>query len=548
MKKDLTRLATFILCLFSLWSYAQEFEGQKNLLLFSDRDYCVSGDTLWFKVYVPFSEKKYGNVVHVQLDSGNGSLINSVAKKCNDGCAEGFLEVPDSLSTGLYFLSSFLNAQRSDKEMETVGRNLFVYNRFDEDITQLEAPGLEEYVQVKKENTGNISVHETSFKCREAVKGNIYLPEELVFAVVKAGMYDSFASENSGFLKQKLKNNGCSVPVMAETDGVLLSGKIHEADGTPGSKELVLFSVPGELPHFDYYFTGKDGNFHFFLKNAVGNANVIFQTANAEDKNYKFSPQKRYLKPEKTIDVQNKYLNPLQQKFIEDCQNTYFMGRLFKNSSISEDTCFSNKSAGDVPFYGKAHSRVEPADFLDLPDFREISRELLAGVQYRNKGDRYTFRVLNSSEDKFFEEPPFVLLNGIPVFRNSHISSLSSKDIHHIDVVQEQRIYGDLLFNGVLAISLKDQSNSWLIKQNNIFSETILCLQPPKKIAYVEEQIIAKHAPDMRQNFMFKQLDAKGKSEFSFQLSDMKGKVQIVMEGLTKSGELFRTSKIIEVK
>lgn len=546
MKKDLTIIATFILCFISLWTYSQEPESKKSLVLFTDRDYCISGDTLWFKVYVPFSEDDYGNVVHVQLDSENGSIITGVAKQYKTGFAEGFLEIPDSLSTGFYYLSSFLNAQRINNDIRTIGRNLFVYNRFDENVTQLSAPASEEYLKVRGEKIGDISVGKLAFKCREEVKGKIILSDNVEFATIKACMYDPFANNNSGFLNINLQNTSNSIPKIAEKDGVLLSGKFHEVDGTPGSKELVLFSIPGQQPHFDYYYTGEDGCFHFFLKNAVGNANVILQTANSEDREYKYSRQKNYLKRKDITVLNSKFLDPLQQDFIKVSQNTYFLSRLFKENSLEEDT-FLVLHSGNVPFFGKADSHIAPADFYDLPDFREISRELLPDVQYRKKEDNCTFRVLNKSEDKFFENEAFVLLNGIPVFKNQHIAALSSNDIRYIDVVQEQRIYGDLIFNGVISINLTDKSNSWLIKQKNIFSQKMLCLQAHKEVGYNSEKIFARHIPDMRQNFMYKRLKETEVSQFSFRLSDMKGKVQITVEGLTKSGELFKTTQIVEV-
>jgi hypothetical protein len=88
-----------------------------------------------------------------------------------------------------------------------------------------------------------------------------------------------------------------------------------------------------------------------------------------------------------------------------------------------------------VPFYGKPTIRVIPDEFIDLPDFREISREILPGFQYRIKNDEIIFRMFNRTQKLYFEEEPLRLINGIPVFNNDLFTGLKSTDINYIDLV-----------------------------------------------------------------------------------------------------------------
>lgn len=119
---------------------AQSKNSHSSLFLFADRDYCISGDTVWFKVEIRNGWRKESNVVHVQVDGGTDRYIAGVKKKSKNDWAEGFIHIPDSLSTGIYYLTVFLNTQRAQSSFGSVKKSLFIYNRFDEEITEMQVP------------------------------------------------------------------------------------------------------------------------------------------------------------------------------------------------------------------------------------------------------------------------------------------------------------------------------------------------------------------------------------------------------------------------
>ena len=115
-----------------------------------------------------------------------------------------------------------------------------------------------------------------------------------------------------------------------------------------------------------------------------------------------------------------------------------------------------------------------------------------------------------------------------------------------MDIVKSERVYGDLELNGVLAVSLVDKSNAWLAQQNNLFSFKVNCLQAEKKIGYMREPELNEMEPVIKHNYLWKQITED--TNFEIQLSDLKGKIEISVEGITKNNEAFKTSKIVEVK
>jgi hypothetical protein len=293
---------------------------------------------------------------------------------------------------------------------------------------------------------------------------------------------------------------------------------------------------------------GENGDFHFFLKDAFGNTDVVLQVVSKSNKEYFVQLENNFLLQKNLISGKKAVLKQEQAEFISTAMKANFAHRLFNPFITVQPQIFEMSSRFSMPFYGQPTIHVIPDEFIDLPDFREISREILPGFQYRVKNDEITFRMLNRTQKLFFEEEPLCLINGIPVFNNDLFTRLKSTDISYIDLVQSERIFGDLILKGVLEVSLTDKSNSWMANQPNIFQFNVSFLQPGGKPGYFVQQNLNKNQPDMRQVYYWELLDVDSLKNIGFNLSDRKGKIEITVEGFTRNNEFFQSSKTIEVK
>ena len=550
MKNKLKILFSIILSLSIFCAGAQHFSKTEIPVLFTDRDYCISGDTVWFKVWHPKLSEHTGNIVRVQLDSKYNNLISEVAIKCNDSWAQGYIYVPDSLSTGQYFLTAFLkNINFTDLELEN--KSLLVYNRFAEDISKIEIVQPNNTKQnIKNSAVILLSTYKKEYQTREKVdiKIDINPGFNISNMIVKAALSDPLASGINGEYKFKMQNSNTFIPDFTENNGILLSGKVTDINGIAQTDALVIISIGGTQPYFDYYVLGENGDFHFYLKNAFGSTDVVLQVVSNNAKQYKIQLENNSLVRKEIVRVQSEILNQEQIDFINTAINAKFAQKLFNPSLPVQLSNCEIPARFTFPFYGPPTEQVIPDEFIDLPDFQEISREILPGLQYRLKNEEVTFRLINTSYRIFFEEEPLRLINGIPVFKNDLFVNLKSTDISYIDIVKKERIYGDLIFKGVLSVSLYDKSNSWLAQQPNIFEFNVNFLQPDKKPGYLNDQNINPTFPDMRQTYFWDILNSNSLNDIAFTLSDRKGKVEISVEGFTGDNEFFKTSTTIEVK
>lgn len=546
MKKWLKIL--FVIGLFFVGIETNARQTGEQLQFFTDRGFCVSGDSVWMMLRLPEIIQNEPVVARFQIEAIGGNLIETIAKVSNDGWAEGYLVIPDSLSSGQYFLTAFL-INGAGKAIEPVTKSLLVYNRFDEDISQVNI--VNQNFERKKDNQTDLFQIKTDadrYKTREKVSVEIESPEELNVseAVVRATFVDP--------LEKRIPEYRCNynfssslVPGFIEKDGFLLSGKVTTVAGTVQPGVLVVISIAKPVSYFDYCVTDSAGIFHFFVENAFGTTEAVFQVFSNSNSKYTITLEKGALERTDSVKTETIVLSPAETGFIKNALNNSFASKIFYPASLVSKEYFSIKATDSIPFYGPPTIRIYPDEFFDLPDFREISRELLQGFQYRIKNEKIVFRMLNRTKGEYFNEEPLRLINGIPVFDNQLFVSLKSTDLNYIDLVLYERIYGDLILNGVLEVSLKDKTNAWIGNQPNLFRRNIRFLQPEKKPAYYHTSVANPNEPDTRQVFVCEKVKGKPRN-LSFNLSDRKGTVEISVEGITTDNRSFKTVKTIEIE
>lgn len=547
----------FILMLMLFYSQitlSQNVPEHVELYLFASREFCTSGDTVWFKVQHNNDGYDDNNIVHVQLSGSDSRVITTVAGKSEGEWAEGYIHVPDSLSSGVYFLSAFYNYQRGEGGWNFLSRSLFVYNRFSEALTSFSVPvNLQESVAGNFDFPDLIQKEKTVYTTREQVRVGLNLKDlsnsGVKQVVVKAERIDDMATKTGGHFLRTSATNKFPHHNYKENNGILIGGNvINNANGSAGKDVVVLLSLLNDSRYLDYCLTDGDGYFSFFLREAIGTGEIVLQAVSENNDDWEISLLPAGIDFSKPVPLENKILSVIQSDFIKETVDASYYSRIFGESYEVWLPEFSISRKFEIPIYGKPHKRIVLADYYDLPDFQEISRELLHGVQFRRRGNELNIRLLNLNADEYFKSEPLRLINGIPVFRNRMFAYMGSDEIKYIDYVLDERLFGDLRFNGVLAVYLHDDSNGWMSQQSNLFRFTVPMLQPERTPPVHYEKTIPGNIPDFRQVFYW-QLHNTGESRsIEFRLSDFKGKVKISVEGVSPEGTIFNTSEIIEIK
>ncbi|NOT49752.1 MAG: hypothetical protein HOP10_00570 [Chitinophagaceae bacterium] len=139
MKKWVLLLIVFIRLLSPLWSQKPEEMLNKwsakspieKIYLHFDRDNYIAGETVWFKAYLysGYQADTISSNLYVELANNAGNMISRVVLPVFFGGTNGQFELPDSLTTGLYFIRSYTPSMLNNEAGFISSQSIFVYGK-----------------------------------------------------------------------------------------------------------------------------------------------------------------------------------------------------------------------------------------------------------------------------------------------------------------------------------------------------------------------------------------------------------------------------------
>ncbi len=194
-----------------------------------------------------------------------------------------------------------------------------------------------------------------------------------------------------------------------------------------------------------------------------------------------------------------------------------------------------------LPFYGVADKVYLLDDFTRFPSMLDVLKEYVYSVAARKRNDHYVFRVFNEKENRHFNKPALILLDGVPVVDASKIVAYDPLLVEKIEVITGRYVYGPMSFPGIISFTTYkgilegfDMSGSTSVKEfEGIQYERTY--YSPVYATGVENM----RKPDMRTLLHWSPLlrtDDSGKKAGDFYTSDRTGTYLIRIEGLTEGG------------
>ena len=179
--KKLLKILSLVWLILLGFSPLASGSDEKLPVLFTDRGFFVSGDTVWVMLKFPESVETEKVVIRFQLEAVDGKVVENIAVVSDKGCARGFLPVADSLSSGQYFVTAF-QLNKDNLNIQPVSKPLLVYNRFDEEISVFNiAKGAADLPSENGENVPGIHAEKEIYKPCEKVNINFEFPSGFIF-------------------------------------------------------------------------------------------------------------------------------------------------------------------------------------------------------------------------------------------------------------------------------------------------------------------------------------------------------------------------------
>jgi hypothetical protein len=332
--------------------------------------------------------------------------------------------------------------------------------------------------------------------------------------------------------------------------GLLLTGENQLA--YPG--EFVLLSTPGKIPLFKYATTSYEAKFSFNIKIADGIQDILIQPDDISKK-YKiylessFSDQ--YLPTKIRVDSVAKPV----PSYISKMGLNYQVGRIYGFSSSGTPSLTSVFSPSDYKrFYGKPDAEILLKDWVKLPLMDEVFFEIVPHAKLKKKGSVYEMSIVDPLGKTLYDAPPVMMIDGVIIKDPGIIASLNPEYVEKIDVIKEQYMVGDYLFNGIVNIISKSgdfgnipvHENS-IRMQYSVIDKDLMWVSPD----YLSPEAQNSREPDFR-NTLYWNPSIKpgkdGKAGIEFWTSDIKADYEIKLQGITSGGKTVSFRKVIKVK
>jgi len=512
---------------------------------FTDRDVYVSGETLLTKIY--HTTDNPSRIVYVDLVNPFGTRISGVSIEIKNNEANGFLQLPDSLSTGTYLLRGYM---KNTAEKLKIIREIWISNRFDglEKTRQLKQVTELQTIQEESDKQINIQGVETDYTTNSNATANIKI-EKTLLKEIEGTLLVSIAQADPAFKSTAyIWSSNQGKEGLTEGKGIILSGTITDKKTTlPASNVTVYLTIPDSIPGFQYYQTQADGRFYFQLENYYGMVQAFVQCfGSSPSQRLKIKMDELYAEPGTLPMFSEK---PISEEFksntIRNMDAVTFQ-KVFGQEKLKLEAP-PKRALDSYPYYGKASNKVDPQLFIDLPNFSEISKELLPGVKFRNYNNEPTMQVINSAAREYFSELPLILIDGIPIRNLNVIKDMGTPDIKRIEICQSERYYGNLRFPGIVAIYTTKADYSRIQDSDQLIRLKLETIQLQASLAEPDKS--GPDVPDLRQIFYWNpSVEPNENLPVKFSTSSILGKFSIVVRGRLKNGTMVFAEKQFEVK
>jgi len=176
-------------------------------------------------------------------------------------------------------------------------------------------------------------------------------------------------------------------------------------------------SVPGLRPQFRSATCDEEGTCRFLLNDLTASAQMIFQTGQGIDSSYRFVAG-----------------DPFVQR----------------HSSVTNN--LSPSVQDTLPFYGFGDRSYLLDDYTRFPTLEEVFQEFVPDVKLKRSRTGAEFSVFNLPFMIYQDQPPLVLLDGVPVFDLNRLLELDPLKLKKLEVVARKYFYGSLICNGIVAL------------------------------------------------------------------------------------------------
>jgi hypothetical protein len=200
-----------------------------------------------------------------------------------------------------------------------------------------------------------------------------------------------------------------------------------------------------------------------------------------------------------------------------------------------------------------ADLEIKLSDYILFPTMEETLREVIPMVQHRAIQNKNIVRVFIDELDKFADESPLFVIDGVMTEDVGFFLSLKPSAVSSIKIIyslDKLSVFGALGKGGVILVETKIPDHADVVPKGETTFSTV-GLTEPLKFHSPENLNKSGRIPDFRTALYWNPelvVDESGTANFSFNTTDITGEFAILVEGISGEGKPFHQEETFTVK
>lgn len=533
--------------------------GTESLLVKTNTSVVLTGETLYYQLYclnktTVFSD--ISEVAYLEVINNRKESIFKTKISLKNGIGSGDYFIPTTLKTGNYKLIAYTSWMLNNSQNNFFEKDFTVINPFEEHINMI-IDSTSKKSEVYKTETKNTSEgivlnldKEKYFKREKATlvipktldKGNYFLNIRKIDFIPTNSNNEIINTDIN--LKQDIK-------VLPETRGEIITGYITSKTANSNlNSKIVTLSIPGKNFIFKTTKTNSSGKFTFLIDKQTSASNCYVQLSESDRENYAITVDKTPSPDLSNLIFSNKTaISPKNLKAIQEhslatqVENVYFSQK--KDSLID--------AVNTDLFFEPTEKNYNLDSFERFRTFKETIIEIVTELNFKDYNQVPSLYLRNSRFNiTQSPEPCLVLVDGLQIQDINALLNYNAYQIQSISVVDRPYCYGPKIFNGIVSIITKNNDFASIYTDKNILKTMILRPEPAKVYFEPKYEIsnTLNRVPDYRYQLLWKPNIAFKNSEIaiSFYTSDIAGDYEIMLEGVTETGNYIHFYKTFKIE
>lgn len=547
----------FIVILFAFLLHPVSAENtlRERIYIHTDKQTYLSGEMLWMKFYLTDETGKptsFSRVGYVELLDATTPEIQ-VKLDIIDGVAEGWMELPVTLSTGNYRLVAYTRNMQNENESVFFNKTIAIINTFRSDASvKVDTTLAVDEVPLIK---GNVSVT-TERAYATCIQGEIKiqgLPENIhSLSISVAGKDLVLGSENildwSHHLRE-YRNIPMRSDFLPEYEGHIISGRITDiATGQSPIRDNVfpLLGFVGDQVRIFGGMVDDNYNVRFLTRRITGMHELAVSSITSSDNKYRVNIETPFVSHTEKI-LPSLLLNlDWEEQLLQRSVGLQVQYAYLADSMSRIDTTYSY-------FQWRPDRSYILDEYTRFTTMEEVVIEFIPSLRFRRYNNRRFLSVLLNENDAFSLGSTLVLLDGIPITDHDFMFNYNPLLVYKVDVYKDKFVFGNKHFDGMVFFTTYKHDYPSLVtdETTHLFDyEGIQAHRYFYSPSYSEKTQMKSRTPDYRHTLLWMpSVEFSGQSlSVPFSTSELTGEFQVTVEGLTKDGKAIRGTSFFEVK